>query len=164
MKLLYRSIIFVGLGLCVTACKSESSQKTERITVHFKKEGTASLFKTESDTAYTKFDIEFAQTEYETQTGLMYRDSLEEDQGMLFIFDDAEPRYFYMKNTRIALDIIYLSEDQQIVSFHKKAQPFDENSLPSNKPAQYVLEIKGGLIDRLGIEIGDQMEFRSVVE
>jgi|AVFP01.1.fsa_nt_gi uncharacterized membrane protein (UPF0127 family) len=161
MKLFFRPIILLGLSLCMTACKTESSKQAE-IVIQFNKEGTASLFKTHTDTAYTKFDVEFAKTEYETQTGLMYRNSMENHQGMLFIFDDSEPRYFYMKNTRIPLDIIYLSKDKEIVTIHKEAQPFNENSLPSNGPAQYVLEINGGLVDRLGIEMGDRLEFQNL--
>ena len=70
---------------------------------------------------------------------------------MLFIFDDEKERYFYMKNTKIPLDIIYINSNKTIVSFQKSAKPFDESSLPSNAPAQYVLEINAGLVDALGL-------------
>ena len=64
-----------------------------------------------------------------------------------------------MKNTRIALDIIYISTDSTIVSFQKNAKPFDESSLPSNAPAKFVLEINAGLSDRWNLEVGDKISF-----
>jgi uncharacterized membrane protein (UPF0127 family) len=78
---------------------------------------------------------------------------------MLFIFPDVSYRSFYMKNTKIPLDIIYIDEQKTIVSFQKNAKPFDETSLPSEAPAKYVLEIKGGLSDEWQLEVGDQIEF-----
>jgi hypothetical protein len=79
---------------------------------------------------------------------------------MLFVFDDATERYFYMKNTKIPLDIIYISDTKKIVSFQKNAQPFDESSLPSNVPAKYVLEINAGLSDAWSLTVGDSISFR----
>jgi uncharacterized membrane protein (UPF0127 family) len=78
---------------------------------------------------------------------------------MLFIFPEEQPRYFYMKNTEISLDIIYLNAEKKIISFQKNAKPLDESSLPSEGPAQYVFEINGGQADALGMQVGDRMEF-----
>ena len=78
-------------------------------------------------------------------------------QGMLFVFDDVSQRFFYMKNTKIPLDLIYLNENKSIVSFHENAQPFDESSLPSNFPAKYVLEINAGLIETWSLSVGDSI-------
>ena len=84
---------------------------------------------------------------------------METKQGMLFIFPKAGQRSFYMKNTEFPLDIIYIGEDQKIVSFQKNAQPYDESSLPSEGAAKYVLEINGGLSDNLGLQVGDSITF-----
>lgn len=144
-----------------SACKRDRSKKDDGVSISFKKEGIASLKKSKTDSSYATFDIEFARTEYETQTGLMYRDSLKSKHGMLFIFEESSPRSFYMRNTRIPLDIIFLSEQQLVVSYQKNATPFDNTSLPSVQPAKYVLEINAGLIDQLNIEVGDLLEFES---
>jgi uncharacterized protein len=68
-------------------------------------------------------------------------------------------RAFYMKNTYIPLDIIYLDKDNVIVSIQENAKPLDETSLPSGVPAQYVLEINGGLSQQWSIAVGDKMIF-----
>ena len=104
-------------------------------------------------------EIEIADTDFEIQTGLMYRESMQNNQGMLFVFVDEENRFFYMKNTKIPLDLIYINSKKNIVGFQKNAKPFDETSLPSNAPAKYVLEINAGLIDQLKIAIGDRITF-----
>ncbi|MBT8245201.1 MAG: DUF192 domain-containing protein [Winogradskyella sp.] len=117
------------------------------------------LKKAESDALVKTLDIEIADDEYQTQTGLMYRNSMKDKQGMLFIFPNEIARSFYMKNTRIPLDIIYISKDSSIVSFQKNAKPFDETSLPSNVPAKYVLEINAGLTNTWKLEVGDKIDF-----
>jgi hypothetical protein len=145
--------------MVLCSCRDESTNSKREVDIKFTKEGNAQLLKIDADSSYARFDIEFAKTAYETQTGLMHRSSMQNNQGMLFVFEEAAPRFFYMKNTRIPLDIIYLSEEQIIVSFHKEAQPFSKTSLPSIEAAKYVLEINAGLIESLGIEVGDRLTF-----
>lgn len=141
-------------------CKEETTKvSSDQVVPTFKKEGSLSIKKADSDSIVKTLDIEIADNEYETQTGLMYRTSMENNQGMLFIFPDSQPRSFYMKNTKIPLDIIYIDEDKAIVSFQKNAQPLNEASLPSNAPAKYVLEINAGLTDVWGLKVGDKIEF-----
>ena len=157
-----KSIIFSAVlaASLLFSCKDDNTTEapieTEEIT--FTKEGEATLLKAKGDTIQ-KIDIEIADNSYERQTGLMYRESMEDDQGMLFIYDDEAPRAFYMKNTYIALDIIYFASDSTAVSFQKNAQPQDETSLPSEKPAQFILEINAGLADEWNIEVGDKIDF-----
>ena len=81
------------------------------------------------------------------------------NEGMLFIFKDEQPRSFYMKNTLIPLDIIYLNKDKAVVSIQKNAKPLDESSLPSEQPAMYVLEVNAGLSELWKISNGDYIEF-----
>jgi uncharacterized membrane protein (UPF0127 family) len=78
---------------------------------------------------------------------------------MLFIFENSEERFFYMKNTKIPLDLIFIDDHKKIVSFQKNAKPFDESSLPSNVPAKYVLEINAGLVEKWNIQVGDSLSF-----
>jgi len=84
---------------------------------------------------------------------------MKSNQGMLFVFDDQVERFFYMKNTKIPLDLIFIDENKKIVSFQKNAQPFDENSLPSKFPAKYVLEVNANLVDTWELNIGDLISF-----
>jgi len=89
----------------------------------------------------------------------MYRNAMEMNQGMLFIFDDVSMHYFYMKNTQIPLDLIYLDEKRRIASFQKNAQPMNENSLSSKVPVKYVLEINAGLADKWSLAVGDSITY-----
>ncbi len=155
----YITLFLSVLMISFYACK-ESPQKnvlTKEIT--FKKEGEAILKKQETDSVLTQLDIEIADDEYQRQTGLMYRHSMQNNQAMLFIFNDERPRSFYMKNTEFPLDIIYLNKDKQVVSIQKNAEPFNVNSLPSQKPAQYVLEVNAGLTDKWTLTPGDVLTY-----
>lgn len=143
----------------MTSCGDSSKKpaiKTQDI--QFVKEGTLSLLKADGS-LIKSLDIEIADDDYETQTGLMHRKSMLKNRGMLFIFDTEELRYFYMKNTEFSIDIIYLDADLKIVSFVENAEPFNEASLPSEKPAQYVLEINAGLVKEWGIQVNDSISF-----
>lgn len=117
-----------------------------------------------SDGKAHKFQVEIADTEPERQLGLMNRASMARDRGMLFKFEDEAPRSFWMRNTYIPLDIIYVASDGRIVSIAKMAQPLSDVSLPSDGPAKGVVEINGGLSDELNIRPGDRVRhpfFRS---
>jgi len=153
------SILFLVLTL-VYSCKEDKPTKTEdKVVVSFKKEGVLTIKKADSDSIIRTLDIEIADNEYETQTGLMYRTELKTNYGMLFIFPDTQMRSFYMKNTKIPLDIIYIDDTKTIVSVQKNAKPFDETSLPSEAPAKYVLEINGGLFDEWQLKEGYRIDF-----
>lgn len=159
MKIKALSVItFFIISLFSISCKEDEKQ-VKQVVVTFKKEGELTLFKTASDSIIKTIAIEIADDEYQTQTGLMYRDSMKNSEGMLFVFPNSDYRSFYMKNTKIALDIIYIDKDKSIVSIQKNAKPLDETSLPSEAPAKYVLEINAGLSDQWQIERGDRIEF-----
>lgn len=157
LKLLSYFLLTFSFTL-IFSCK-EKQKTVKPIEVSFTKEGTLTLYKAESDSIIKQLDIEIADTDFELQTGLMYRNGMAENHAMLFVFPTEQERYFYMKNTRFPLDIIYLNAAQKIVSFQKNAQPYNETSLPSNVPAQYVLEVSTGLADQWGLAVGDRMAF-----
>ena len=164
MKKRLIAVALAGLLFQSYGCKESGDQKVLTKTVTFTKEGELLLKKAETDSVLATLEIEFATSEYETQTGLMYRKSMAPNQGMLFIFEDETRRSFYMKNTEFGLDIIYLNSDYAIVSIQKNAKPFDKNSLPSEAPAKYVLEVNAGLSDQWGLAPGDLMEFSKISE
>lgn len=155
------TIVILGVfSFQFQSCKED--QKTIKpVIVEFKKEGEL-ILKTANDSIIKNLDIEIADDEYQTQTGLMYRDSMEQNQGMLFIFPVEDLLGFYMKNTKFALDIIYIDSDKKIVSFQKNAQPYSEDSLPSNVPAKYVLEVNAGLADAWQLKVGDKIEYQKI--
>lgn len=155
----YFTFPFLFMLLLGFSCKGDAKREIKTEPITFTQEGELTITKSKTDSIVAQFAIEIAASEYETQTGLMYRDALAENQAMLFIFPNMALRSFYMKNTQIPLDIIYIDENLTLVSFQKNARPFDETSLPSRVPAQYVLEINAGLSDELGLEVGDRMTF-----
>lgn len=111
------------------------------------------------------FAVELAQTPSERAQGLMNREQLDQNEGMLFIFDRAAIHSFWMKNTLTPLDIIWLNEAQEVVGLFKNAAPCQEDLCPAYAPeaeAKYVLEINAGLVDQLGIKKGDRFEFKLV--
>ncbi|MDT0540435.1 MULTISPECIES: DUF192 domain-containing protein [Croceitalea] len=159
MKLLSNSIICIVFTLVIFGCKENSKTEIKTSPVEFTKEGELQIFKSPTDSLLVQLDIEFAKTEYETQTGLMYRESMAEKQGMLFIFKEPAVHSFYMKNTQIPLDIIYIDENQNIASFQEHTEPFNESGLSSKVPIQYVLEINAGLSEKWLLEVGDRITY-----
>lgn len=161
MKKLNYLLLTICLIVGFTSCKQEKKE-LKQANVEFKKEGELTLYKSTSDSIITKLDIEIADTDYDVQTGLMYRDSMKDNQAMLFVFPTSTLRSFYMKNTKIPLDIIFLDGQKQIVSFKENAVPFDENGLKSEVPAQFVLEINAGLAEKWLLEVGDRLDYYEI--
>lgn len=154
-------LLSIAIGFNLTSCK-DKNKTVKPIEVSFKKEAELTLYKAQTDSVIVKLDIEIADTDYDIQTGLMYRNSMQNDRGMLFVFPTMRERFFYMKNTKFSIDIIYLDNNKTIVSFQENAKPFDETSLPSQVPAQYVLEVNAGLAEKWLLEIGDRMEYSEI--
>jgi len=125
----------------------------------FKKEGELEFVGKNSKEHIRKIDIEIAENDDERMQGLMYRRSMDDLKGMLFIFQREEPQSFWMKNTVIPLDILYVNSKMEIVKIFKNTVPFSEKSLPSEKPATYVVEVAGGYTDKYGIKEGDLISF-----
>jgi len=138
--------------------KPKSSTPSTKSGIPFQKEGTLTIFPT-SNSSPLFLDIEVAENDAERMRGLMDRYNLPENAGMLFIFEKDEPRSFWMKNTFISLDIIYINSNKEIVSIQKYTQPKTTSSIPSEKPAMYVLEVNAGFTDSHGIKPGDKIEF-----
>ncbi|WP_291963325.1 DUF192 domain-containing protein [Maribacter sp.] len=160
LRTIYKStVIIMATMLLVYSCKEEPKKTIATESIDFTHEGDLTIFLNTTDTIKGQFNIEFAETDYETQTGLMYRKGMDKDQGMLFIFPDQRMHSFYMKNTEFPLDIIYIKDDLKIASFQENAQPLNETGLSSQVPIKYVLEINGGLAQELGLSIGDSISF-----
>ena len=108
-----------------------------------------------------RFVVELAETREKQALGLMFRDSMPDDHGMLFLFPAESRRSFWMKNTRIPLDILYFDAQLRFVSVAAGAQPCRTPtcpSYPSSGPARYVLELNAGKAAELGVSPGDVLE------
>ena len=109
-----------------------------------------------------KVEAELADTDETRMRGLMFRESLAPDAGMLFVFPVSEPQGFWMKNTKIALDLIWLNDRKEIVYF-VTADPCKKDPCQTYQPiqkAKYVLEVNAGYVKKHGLQLGTQMEFR----
>jgi len=113
-----------------------------------------------SDGREHPFDIELAITPQQQAKGLMFRESMPENAGMLFLFTEERERSFWMKNTLIHLDLIFIKADGTIHHIRENAIPRDLTSIKSNGPVSAVLEINGGRSAELGIEPGDTVRHR----
>ena len=111
----------------------------------------------------TCFTVELAVTEQQQATGLMWRASLPPEHGMLFIFSEEGHYDFWMMNTLIALDIIWLDSDMQVQQISRNAMPCGSDYCPTIRApdgSKYVLELNAGTADRIGLGVGARLEFR----
>lgn len=104
--------------------------------------------------------VEIVADERSRALGLMHRRSLGRQHGMLFIFDRTEIQSFWMKNTFIPLDMIFVNEEGMIVTIHKHTTPRSQQSYSSAEPALYVVEVNAGFTDEHGIVAGDRIVWR----
>ena len=125
----------------------------------FIKQGELNFLGQQNRNIIKKIDIEVADSDQKREQGLMYRKSMSDENGMLFIFDTPEPKNFWMHNTYISLDIIYVSENRQIVTIARKCKTLNDENIPSGKDAQYVIEVNGGWCDKFGVKEGDFVSF-----
>ena len=110
------------------------------------------------------FQVETALTPETQSRGLMYRESLDQDKGMLFVFKEEAPIPFWMKNTIIPLDMIWIDEDMTVVFIKKDAQPCDSvcPMIVPDSTALYVLEINANITDEIGLHVGDKVTINNL--
>jgi hypothetical protein len=135
----------VGLLLGTSACRAEP-----RVTISSRQRG---------DVA---FQVEVADSPAKRELGLQYRRDLAPDRGMIFLFPDESRQTFWMKNTPIPLDMIFIGRDMKVVGIVAQTVPFSLDARSVEAPSQYVLEINGGLAERHGIQAGDRVRFDSI--
>jgi uncharacterized membrane protein (UPF0127 family) len=102
--------------------------------------------------------VEVARTPSERSHGLMFREELPRDHGMLFDFGQEQPVSFWMKNTPLPLDLLFAEADGDIVRITEQAEPYSQKLLPSGQPVRCVLEILGGSAGERGIRVGDRLD------
>ncbi len=143
-----------------TANNTNTTTNTiERAEPQFRKDGVLSILPQSPDVEKKQLDIEIVKTPEAIQQGMMYRKSMDKNKGMLFLMEKEEPQVFWMKNTHIPLDIIYIGTNKKIVSIQPNAIPYSEAQLPSRIPAKYVLEVNADYCRENGIQVGDSVDF-----
>lgn len=128
--------------------------------IQFRIDGKLS-FHTANDDSITSVSIEIAETPQSREKGLMFRYSVPDTMGMLFIYHEEQFQGFWMKNTHIPLDILYANKNFEIINIYENAKPESEEILPSGDKAKYVIEVAGGFVKRHGIKLGDRFNFQS---
>jgi uncharacterized membrane protein (UPF0127 family) len=113
--------------------------------------------------AGSRYQVELAQNDEDRARGLMFRDQMDAGHGMLFIHDREEPQAYWMKNTKIALDILYFDSQRRLVSQQRDVPPCSAGDrcppYPSFKPARYVLELNAGQAEKLKLQDGAELAF-----
>ena len=113
-----------------------------------------------------RFTTELATDDASREHGLMMRTELAPDHSMLFVFPDTQPRWFWMKNTLVPLDILYFNADRKLVSMQLDAPPCKADpcpTYPSDTPARYVLELPAGTARNIGAQTGDELTIEGAV-
>lgn len=126
----------------------------------FKKEGEVTFFKKENNQKNLEIDVEVANNNTERMRGLMFRKEMDEDNGMLFIFEKPDTQSFWMKNTILPLDIMFIDSAGVIDTIYRSTTPYSERSLPSRRRVQFVVEVNAGWSDKFGVKEGDLIEFK----
>lgn len=170
-----KTLCFLSFLLAfLTACQPDSSPQTvaapvtptsvtpppassEVLEPLFVQEGVLEFRAPDGTRSLLDLKIEIATLDTEQQQGLMWRKKMQEDQGMLFVFDDQQPRSFWMHNTYIPLDIIYVDASFKVVSIRKNTPILSDTPQPSGLPAQYVIEVNAGVADKYKIAPGTKV-------
>lgn len=158
-------LLIIGLSLYLIFTNflkqnnNEKSQVKAYTSIDFVKNGELT-FLNSTEEYISKIDVEIAEDDNSRRDGLMYRDKMGQDQGMLFVFPLESIQSFWMRYTLISLDLIFVNSKNEIVTIHKDAVPFDESHYRSSKPAQFVVEVNAGYTDSLGINEGDKIVWR----
>lgn len=125
----------------------------------FMDDGDLFILRTGQEEPLVKLDVEFATDRESITQGLMFRQEMELDQGMLFLMPSEEPQSFWMRNTYIPLDIIFANANKEIVKIRANTTPLSEDQVTSEVPAAYVLEVNAGYAERNGLKEGDRLEW-----
>ncbi|MCY4226025.1 MAG: DUF192 domain-containing protein [Bacteroidetes bacterium] len=152
---------WVGILLLLTclaiSCQSSSSPPPTTPEIPFRVDGSLDFVRSGED--FLTLDIEIADTDSLRERGMMQRSSFPPESGMLFLFDHQEFRQFWMGNTPLSLDLLFISNDSAIVDIAKYAKPYSPDPIVSQAPAQFVLEVPAGFADTKGIVEGDRVQW-----
>lgn len=154
-------LALIALNFMISACESGgsgTSAEVQTADIPFTDEGTLAFTRADGS-EITSIRIEIADDDSTRTRGLMQRTSMPADAGMLFIFPDETVRSFWMANTPLSLDLMFITNEGVIIDVQKYTKPLSPENLTSSAPATYVLEVKAGFSDTWGISETDQIEW-----
>ena len=158
---MYKRAIIIGVLIFVFVFVGK---QVERILIRQNTTPSAKINNPQSSKALKFSVLEMAKTSAEKEQGLMNRDSLCADCGMIFVFDKAELLSFWMKNTKIPLDIVFIDEGGKIVQIHQNTTPFQTSpTYGTTKPAKYVIETNAFYIEKNSLNIGDILNLNELL-
>jgi len=156
---LSKILITVFIAFLISNCSTEKQEPPKQDKGRLVTPESTLSFINNEGVEITSIEIEIADLPDERNQGLMDVNTLPRNYGMLFIFDGDAPRSFWMVNTPLPLDIMYVNSDSVIVRIYQNTTPFSQASLPSEAPAQYVVETNGGFSLTHGITEGMKILF-----
>ena len=153
-------LTLVVLFLCAS-CESEPGAEpptpvagpVECVDTPMQADGTLDFLRSDGSVA-ASISIEIVDTPADRQRGLMWRCSMDMDKGMLFVFDRSEPRGFWMHNTFVSLDILFVDAEKRIVKMHEDTTPLSKTLLRSDRPVRFTVEVRAGFARRFDITEG----------
>lgn len=145
--------------LFLAACRGEDDASEGPREIPFQPEGVLA-FERPDGSRITAIAIEIAESDSSKARGLMERRQLPNRGGMFFPYEEAAPRSFWMANTYIPLDIIFVGPDSQVVNIAKNTRPLSEQKISSEAPAQYIVEVRAGFADRHGLTDSTRIDWR----
>jgi uncharacterized protein len=151
--------IVIALIVIFMPKKTENHSTILTAASMFKKQGELALT-TNNGKPIVSIDIEIADNDAKREVGLMGRPVMEERQGMLFIFDQEYNGAFWMRNTILSLDIIFINQQGVIITIHKNTKPFSDDTYAPTGTAWFVLEVNAGFTDKYGVKEGDRMSWK----
>lgn len=157
-RLLY--VLLMALSLALIACPKAQIEKEESMIegTQFRLDAVLTV-KSMSDKPKASYEIEIASSREASMQGLMYREKMAENQGMFFDPEGISDTAFWMKNTYIPLDIIFIDTKKQVEYFVENTVPFSEDLIQCPEPYRYVLELNAGQVKKNEIKIGDKIEW-----
>ncbi|MHB1686473.1 MAG: DUF192 domain-containing protein [Ignavibacteriaceae bacterium] len=149
----------VILFLVISNLPKKENQNKEFM---FRKDGELTFIDSTNNSTKAKIDIQIADNDFDRELGLMFRKSMEENQGMLFIFPFDTTQNFWMRNTYIPLDMIFVNSKKEIVTIQHATQTLSDQTYSSSAPAMYVIEVDAGFSDKYKIKAGDKISWQRI--
>ena len=153
------TVILIALAIIFVPKKNAQDTSTIAGAPMFKKQGELTLTNS-NEKPIVSLDIEIADNDATREVGLMGRPAMEERQGMLFIFEDESLTSFWMRNTILPLDMIFINKQGKIVTIHKNTKPFSEDTYSATAMTLFVLEVNAGFAEKYGIKEGDMVSWK----
>ena len=156
------AVIVIALVIIFIPKKTANDTPASPIAPMFKKQGELTFIKRDGK-SIVSIDIEIADDDSKREIGLMGRPTMEEREGMLFVFEEEYIASFWMKNTILPLDMIFINKLGEIVTICKNTKPFSEESYTATAMTLFVLEVNAGFTDKYGIKEGDRISWKRIL-